>query len=312
MAFYKVLKGRSISVSGVRYEEGETVWLSSFEANSLAASISLTQVPAIENVGTFNFSVPRGSDFSHSIGMGVKSLEIKEFTLANPLVIKTEVAHGLTTGSRVYLFAYRSTGISRDVFLSDIYPITKISADTFSVVFDGTLIPLPDVGFVDYLEDISSSSFSAKLYEPLRLKKTIAIEGVAETKVGSKTVRLTKLTDPGLLAVGDFLTVDGAFDRNKIMGISSTADLAANVVVETASSTEVSDSTCFAERDVLDPYQTGLFAKNMGVSVDYDRSEIRLDLSFDPLLAFSNYLYELIETNAGSSEVIMKGNLIYD
>ena len=166
---YKVVQDKEVQIGDQHYRSGEIVDLTPQQAEQLASSVvryyGTTGFTIDDGANSVNYRIPRGSDFYRTIGLGIKTLAITQWTLQNPLVIKTEVDHGLATGSKVWIHGFRQTQLNQDVLISDIYAVTRITADTFSIPKDGTQSAAPQEGYVDFLEDISQSVFDGQLYD---------------------------------------------------------------------------------------------------------------------------------------------------
>jgi hypothetical protein len=313
MGFYKVKENRTVKVGQSFYEAGDLVELTLAQLNYHAANVELAESPFDASTPQLNLETSRGNDLSRTIGIGIKTIEISEFIGVNPLEIKTEINHGLASGDRVFVYAFQNSSLSRIVVISGEYFVTRLSGDRFSILVDGTAIPLPEVGYVDFMENISQSVFQGKIYEPKKLTQQILTEAKASTVSGSRFVQLKGVREPAKgLKPGHRLTVNAATSGALIQSISlENNDNEAVVLLESPASATISNAFWFAEFETYDPTQKGLFVKDISVVKNTDRSEITISVPTDPAMELDNYLYSITENKNGIASLILRGNIIY-
>lgn len=314
MAFYKVKQGKSVTIGSTRYESGDLVELTTQQANYHAANIELNDYPVNDQSAIANFTISKGSDFFRTIGLGTKTLEIVSWGLTNPLTLQTEKPHGLITGTKVWIHAYRFTSQGKDVLISNAYLITRLTDDTFSIPLDGSTYALPEFGWVDYLENLSVSTFEGRLYEPKRVEKTITGEATATTQVGSQFVRLSGSKAPSEgLAVGQKITIPNAAVAIPIQSISlENNNQEAILVLASPATATVHDEHWMATFEESDPTQVGVFVGDLAITVNTDLSEISIAYYASDSIVLEHYLYRIFETKNGVTNVILKGALIYE
>jgi hypothetical protein len=313
MGFYRVKPDREVRIGTVVYPSGSIVELTSFQLPYHAQNVEIATDLVKESTLTVNFQIPRGSDFFHSIGLGVKTLEIAEFILQNPLVIKPEAGHGLATADKVFIHAFRNTNLNKDVLLNGLYSVTRISSDTFSIPVDGTILPMPEIGYVDYLEDISQSVFTCKLYEPKKTVKKILTEAKAYTVQGSKFVKLEGVNLPSKnIKEGQFLYVDGVLTEGIIQSISlEDGNQQAVLLIDKEASATLEFAQWYAEQIEYDITQQGAFVADLFVSVDTASATVSILLPYSSSYTLPTYIFELFEIKNGVTDLLIKGQLNY-
>jgi hypothetical protein len=313
MGFYKVKKNRSIKIGDITFLEGELVELTASQLRFHAENVALTDYPLDDSSAELNFEIAKGSDLSKTIGLGTKTLEIVEFQRTNPFVIKTEADHGLVTGGRIFVHAFRNTSLNKDVLLSKDYLITKITNDTFSIQVDGTTIAIPQLGYVDYIQDIAQSAFQCFIYEPKKDTKQVVTKARFSTTSGSRFVSLKSGKEASIrLAVGQRITIENALSNAEIQSIDTeNATDETVLLVETPATATLTDAFGFSEYDEYDPTLLGPLVKTVAVPQDNQLGEIVLSIKSDLAMTLDNYIYRVIETKNGISDMILRGLIVY-
>jgi hypothetical protein len=309
MGFYKVKKNRSIKVGGILSTEGTVVTLSDKEAAHHAENIEKTSAPPSDDaVAIFNFTVPSNSDFLHEVSFGTKTLSVKSFLLTNPLTVETEQSHQLFTGNKIHLFADRALENQRNTLISDVFGVTVLTPTTFTVPMDGTGLPVSDLAFVDYLEDLSSSIFQGKIYRPKIETKNYVLEGKATTRAGSKYVQITGNTQA--IVAQQTLSVEGVFPGTKIVAVSSDPSNDHTVLlVENAATVDTFDAFASVSEDVFNLETKGAFVKDLNTIFNPQKLALEIALFFDNFSGL--YFYEIVEITNGITTVIIRGSIKY-
>jgi hypothetical protein len=308
MAFYRVKESRTIQVSGVPYNAGQVVQLSDREAAYHAQSIEQTEAPPTQqSVAVFNFAIPNGSDLSHELGLGTKTLEISGYTFSNPMLIQAEAAHGLVTSDKVWVYASRLLNNQQENLINNIYPVTVVSPLTFTIPIDGTKVPQPDKGFIDYLENLASSTFTAKLYSPAISK----IEHVSRKKAFG-TIGERHLVFDGVesdFKPGYELSTGSISPEYAILSVNYDEEEDKTVVwLNTGLFSNVLNYVSAIET-VLDFDRKGAFAQDIQIVYNPDTFSLNIGLPYNG--GIGTYLYEVTEFSSGAKKVILRGLISY-